>query len=110
MTRLLALAILCATVVACGPVRPLTDSEVYSFCLMGGSMVVDDTCDSEQDICNAYRDVVTVPYPGLSPCLDACNAAYESLIRVQYVGNCFSRINDGQDICIQYCRREYPKQ
>ncbi|NDY58108.1 hypothetical protein G3N56_15335 [Desulfovibrio sulfodismutans] len=108
MTRLLILAILCATAVACGPVRPLTDSEVYSFCLMGGTMV-DDTCDSEQDICDAYRDVVSMTYSGLSPCLDACNAAYERLIRVQYVGNCFSRINNGQDICIQYCRREYPK-
>jgi hypothetical protein len=110
MLRLLLLAVVCAALAACAPARPLTDSEVYSFCLMGGSMIVDDTCDSEQDICNAYRDVVSTPYTGLNPCLVACQDAYEKLVRVQYVGNCFTRIIDGQDICIQYCRREYPKQ
>jgi|GEM_PF-2372620 len=110
MLRLLLLALACAALASCAPARPLTDSEVYSFCLMGESSYVDDTCDSEQDICNAYRDVVSSPYSGLNPCLVACQDAYNRLIRVQYVGNCFNYVNNGQDICIQYCRREYPKQ
>jgi len=111
MIRLLALAILCAAVAvlaACGPVRPLTDSEVYSFCLMDDSFSLDDNCDSEQDICNAYRDVVSAEYPGLAPCLAACNESFQRLWRVQYIGNCLGKINNGQDLCIQYCRRKYP--
>lgn len=108
MIRPLLLALVCAALCACAPARPLTDSEVYSFCLMDDSFALEDTCDSEQDICNDYRDVVTAAYPGLDPCLAACQATYDKLIRVIYVGNCFGRINKGQDICIQYCRRQYP--
>ncbi|QLA15312.1 hypothetical protein [Desulfolutivibrio sulfoxidireducens] len=108
MKRMFFLAVLClAALSACGPARPLSDSEVYSFCLMDDSFSEFNECDSEQDICNAYREVVLEEYPDLGSCLAACNETSNRLWRVQYVGNCLGTVNRGQDWCIQFCRRKY---
>ncbi len=109
MARHVCMAVLCAALVcACGPLRPLSDAEVYSNCLMDDSLTEVNNCDSEQDICQAYREVVQAEYPGLGPCLAACNETSSRLWRVQYVGYCLGKVNKGQDWCIQYCRRKYP--
>ncbi|NMC49286.1 MAG: hypothetical protein GYA47_07655 [Desulfovibrio sp.] len=109
MPRYMIAAVLSAVVLcSCAPARPLTDSEVYSFCLMDDSFYEFENCDSEQDICNDFREVVQAEYAGLGSCLAACNETANRLWTVRYVGNCLPKINKGQDWCIQFCRRKYP--
>ncbi len=109
MSRYVLAAVACAALLcACAPARPLTDSEVYSFCLMDDSFYDINECDSEQDICNDFREVVQAEYSGLGSCLAACNETANRLWSVRYVGNCLPKINKGQDWCLQFCRRKYP--
>lgn len=107
MIRLLILACACALMFGCVKVQPMSTTDLYSNCYMDDSFNQEDSCDSDDSICGDYQEAVSVEFPGLNPCLAACQTVYEKQIRTIYTGNCFNRINKGQDLCIQFCRRKY---
>jgi hypothetical protein len=102
----LAVISLCAMTAGCVPPKPASPSMFYGNCVtpMGR-----DPCDSDEDICRVYEEIIAQKHATLGACRTACNQAFQRLGNQYFAQNCFYMFDRGSDLCEQECLRQYPK-
>ncbi|GFK93731.1 hypothetical protein NNJEOMEG_01565 [Fundidesulfovibrio magnetotacticus] len=106
MRIVLCLALL-ALAAACGPVRPMTESEFKGFCYQYDAGPQTDCVPI--NTCDAYLTVIGVPQPSQQACLDGCKGVYAEQVQRMGLTGCKGAPEFARDWCQRYCRNAYPQ-
>ena len=105
MRRLVILSLL-ALIAACGPAKPISDSEFKGFCYQYDSGPHTDCVPIHT--CDEYLSVIGVEQPSLEACLEGCQGIYRNQARNQGFTGCLGAPGNARDWCQRVCRSRYP--
>jgi len=92
---------------ACGPARPISESEFKGFCYQYDAGPHSDCVPIHT--CDEYLTVIGARQPSLEACLQGCQDIYRDQMRKQGLGGCTGAPANSRDWCQKVCRTNYPK-